>query len=191
MESTGTKPVSLIQSRPLSSSTITPSTPKQKLKRPQTASIVYDSSHSTPKPSAARQKLHDFFGITLGRSRSRSRSRPSSPQASLVDVPPLPISNDTTPRPRRSSSPRVFRQPSPPPTPPRLLRVTNATPSLASTAPSLKLPKFLSCKSYINQNKVQSFHRLQQHAIHQPLTTLELLKITLADLLSHQLYQRP
>jgi hypothetical protein len=157
MESTGTgtKPVSLIHSRPLSSSTITPSTPKQKVKRPQTAQPVYDTSHSTPKPSAARQKLHDFFGI---RSRSRSRSRPSSPQASLADIPPLPISDDTTPRPRRSSSPRVFRQPtgSPPPTPPRLLRVTNATPSLASTAPSLKLPKFLSCKSFINQIKISN-----------------------------------
>ena len=157
MESTGTKPASLIQSRPLSSSTITPSTPKQKTKRPQTAQtapIVFDSSQSTPKPSAA-QKLHDLFRLPLGRkssSRSRSRSRPSSPQASL-DIPPLPISDDTTPRPRRSSSPHVFRQPSPSPTPPRLLRVTNATPSLASTAPSLKLPKFLSCKSYIKQNE--------------------------------------
>jgi hypothetical protein len=166
MESTGTKPVSLIQSRPLSSSTITPSTPKQKIKRPQTAQpdpVIFDSSQSTPKPSAARQKLHDLFRLPLGRkssSRSRSRSRPSSPQASLVDIPPLPISDDTTPRPNRSSSPHVFRQPSPSPTPPRLLRVTNATPSLASTAPSLKLPKFLSCKSYIKQNKFQSFHLL-------------------------------
>ena len=150
MASTGTKPASRIQSRPLSSSTITPSTPK----RPHTAHPVFDSSQSTPKPSAARQKLHDLFGIPLGRkssSRSRSRSRPSSPHASL-DIPPLPISDDTTPRPGRSSSPHVFRQPSPSPTPPpRLLRVTNATPSLASTAPSLKLPKFLSGKSYTKQ----------------------------------------
>lgn len=152
MESTGTKPASRIQSRPLSSSTITPSTPKQP-KRPQTqpAPIVFDSSQSTPKPSAARQKLHDLFRIPLrnSSSRSRSRSRPSSPQASL-DIPPLPISDDTTPRAGRSSSPHLFRQPSPSPTPPpRLLRVTNATPSLASTAPSLKIPKFFSCKSCI------------------------------------------
>ena len=165
MESTGTKPASRIQSRPLSSSTITPSTPKQ-AKRPHTqpAPILYDSSQSTPKPSAARQKLHDLFRIPLGRksSRSRSRSRPSSPRASL-DIPPLPISDETTPRARRSSSPQVFRQPSPSPTPtptPRLLRVTNATPSLASTAPSLKIPKFFSCKSCIKQNKAQSFHLL-------------------------------
>ena len=160
MESTGTKPASRIQSRPLSSSTITPSTPKQ-TKRPQTAHPLFDSSQSTPKPSAARQKLHDLFRIPLGRkssSRSRSRSRPSSPQPSL-DIPPLPISDDTTPRPGRSSSPHVLRQPSPSPTPPpRLLRVTNATPSLASTAPSLKLPKFLSGRSYIKQNIVQAFH---------------------------------
>ena len=157
MESTGTKPVSRIQSRPLSSSTITPSTPKQKRPQTQPAPIVFDSSsQSTPKPSAARQKLHDLFRIPLGRnssSRSRSRSRPSTPQASHEDIPPLPIADDTTPRPRGSSSPHVFRQPSPSPTPPRLLRVTNATPSLASTAPSLKLPKFFSCKSYIKQNK--------------------------------------
>ena len=162
MESTGTKPASLIQSRPLSSSTITPSTPKQKRPQTQPAPVVFDSSQSTPKPSAARQKLHDLFRIPLGRnssSRSRSRSRPSSPQVSLEDIPPLPTADDTTPRPRiRSSSPHVFRQPSPSPTPPRLLRVTNATPSLASTAPSLKLPKFFSCKSYIKQNKFQSFH---------------------------------
>jgi hypothetical protein len=163
MESTGTKPVSRIQSRPLSSTTITPSTPKQ-IKRPQTQpapNILYDSSHSTPKPSAARQKLHDLFRIgRKSSSRSRSRSRPSSPQLSLVDIPPLPTSDDTTPRPRRSSSPQVFRQRSPSPTPPRLLRVTNATPSLASTAPSLKLPKFFSCKSCIKQIKSQSFHLL-------------------------------
>ena len=157
MESTGTKPASRIQSRPLSSSTITPSTPKQ-AKRPHTAAPI-----AVDKPSAARQKLHDLFRIPLGRnssSRSRSRSRPSSPQASL-DIPPLPISDDTTPRAGRSSSPHIFRQPSPSPTPPpRLLRVTNATPSLASTAPSLKIPKFFSCKSCISQNKAQSFHPL-------------------------------
>lgn len=162
MQSTGTKPASRIQSRPLSSSTITPSTPKQP-KRPQTAPIIVDSSQSTPKPSAARQKLHDLFRIPLGRnssSRSRSRSRPSSPQASL-DIPPLPISDDTTPRVGRSSSPHLFRRPSPSPTPPpRLLRVTNATPSLASTAPSLKIPKFFSCKSSIKQNNPQSLHLL-------------------------------
>ena len=157
--STGTKPVSRLQSRPLSSATITPSTPKQK-KRPQT--VPFDNSHSTPttpKPSAARQKLHDLFRIPLGRkssSRSRSRSRPCTPQLSLVDIPPLPIPDDTTPRPRRS--PPHHRTPSP--TTPRPLRVTNATPSLASTAPSLKLPKFFSCKS--NQTKIylQSFSLL-------------------------------
>ena len=155
----GTKPASRIQSRPLSSSTITPSTPKQKRPHTQPAPIVLDSSQSTPKPSAARQKLHDLFRIPLGRkssSRSRSRSRPSSPHVSLEDIPPLPTPDDT-PRARRSSSPHAFRQPSPSPTP-RLLRVTNATPSLASTAPSLKLPKFFSCKSHIKQNRLQSFH---------------------------------
>lgn len=162
MEPTGTKPASRIQSRPLSSSTITPSTPKHG-KRPHTqpAPILFDSSQSTPKPSAARQKLHDLFRIgRKSSSRSRSRSRPSSPHASL-DIPPLPISDDTTPRAGRSSSPHVFRQPSPSPTPPpRLLRVTNATPSLASTAPSLKIPKFFSCKLCIKQSKLQSFHLL-------------------------------
>jgi hypothetical protein len=156
--STGTKPVSRLQSRPLSSATITPSTPKPK-KRPQThvpPVPVFDNTHSTsstattPKPSAARQKLQDLFRIPLRRkstSRSRSRSRPSSPQLSLADVPPLPTKDDTdtTPKPQRSSSPHIYQR-TPSPTTPRPLRVTNATPSLASSAPSLKLPKFFPCK---------------------------------------------
>ncbi|KAF8812292.1 hypothetical protein BYT27DRAFT_7239825, partial [Phlegmacium glaucopus] len=166
----GSKPVSRIQSRPLSSTTtatnttITPSTPKAK-KRPQPhvstippAPIIFDNSQSsssnltTPKPSATRQKLHDLFRIPLGRkssSRSRSRSRPSSPQMSS-DIPPLPTPDDITPKQRRSSPPRahrISRPRSPSPTTPRLLRVTNATPSLASTAPSLKIPKFFSSRN--------------------------------------------
>lgn len=165
--STGTKPASRLQSRPISSATtITPATQK----RPQThipRVPVFDSSQSTPttpKPSAARQKLHDLFRIPLGRksstSRSRSRSRPCSPQVSLVDVPPLPTSDDTTPRPGRSSSPHVSPQRTPSPTTPRPLRVTNATPSLASTAPSLKFPKFFSCKSNRSTINFQSFSPL-------------------------------
>ena len=156
--STGAKPDSRLQSRPISSATITP---KPKILPPIP---VFDNTQSTsstpttPKPSAARQKLHDLFRIPLGRkssSRSRSRSRPSSPQLSPQDIPPLPTPDDTTPRPRRSSSPHVLPRRTPSPTTPRPLRVTNATPSLASTAPSLKLPKFFSSESI--QTKVNKF----------------------------------
>lgn len=150
MPSSPSKPVSRIHSRPLSTTTtatITPSTPKQRNTPP-----AYDSSQSTPKPSATRQKLQDLFRIPLGRksrSRSRSRSRPSTPNQLLpIDIPPLPTPDDTTPRHRKPSSPhrRPISPPRSPSPTPRPLRVTNATPSLASTATSLKIPKFLSCK---------------------------------------------
>ncbi|KAF8969494.1 hypothetical protein BDZ97DRAFT_1754705 [Flammula alnicola] len=171
--SPGSKPASRIPSRPLSSTTtatnttVTPGTPKPRKQRPQTTSIPApaptversppsSSRPTTPKPSGARQKLHDLFGIHLGRkstSRSRSRSRPSSPvggplRASL-DVPPLPtagVDDDTTPRPRKSLAPQISRPRSPSPTPqPKVLRVTNATTtssSTGSTAASIKISKF-------------------------------------------------
>ncbi|PPQ77393.1 hypothetical protein CVT25_010975 [Psilocybe cyanescens] len=170
-ESPGSKPPSRIQSRPLSSTTtttnttVTPATPKpkkqqqQQQQRPSTTSSAlppeFDLAESsprptTPRPSGARQKLHDFFSIPLGRksSRSRSRSRPSSPRASL-DIPPLPTSgvdDDPTPRPRKSYTPQVLPSQSPSPTPgPKVLRVTNATTtssSTGSTAASIKISKF-------------------------------------------------
>lgn len=160
------KPVSR---RPISSNTattITPSTPKQAYV-PDNNLSSSRSRPTTPKPSATRQKLHDLFRIPLGRSRSRSRSRPSSPQLSL-DIPPLPPphDDDSTPRPRRSQ--RISPQHSPSPTTPRQLRVTNATPSLASTtAPSLKIPNLLSCKlkQFTNYNLFTFFYLNSKESI--------------------------
>ncbi|KAF8913760.1 hypothetical protein CPB84DRAFT_1741689 [Gymnopilus junonius] len=149
------KPPTRIQSRPLSSTTVTPSTPKASKRNP----VVLNSPPPpvplpppTHKPSGTRQKLHDFFSIPLGRksSRSRSRSRPNSPRPSL-DVPPLPtagLDDDSTPRPRKSYRPHSPRNRTPSPSPePKILRVTNpTTSSTGSTAASIKISKFFSSK---------------------------------------------
>ncbi|KIM46338.1 hypothetical protein M413DRAFT_8225 [Hebeloma cylindrosporum] len=144
------KPVSRLPSRPLSSTTVTPKPRKQLPAKPLPPDPP--SRPSTPKPSGARQKLHDLFGIPLGRksSRSRSRSRPASPRSSL-DVPPLPTDDDLTPRPRKSLVHSISRPRSPSPSPaPKVLRVTNATTtssSTGSTAASIKISKFFAKSS--------------------------------------------
>ena len=105
------KPPTRLPSRPLSSTTTTtnatvlPPTPTQTRRHrrytpthesrsaaPVPILPVHDhipSRPSTPKPSAARQKLHDLFGIPLPSSRKSSLSRPHSPGL-FQDPPPLP-----------------------------------------------------------------------------------------------------
>jgi hypothetical protein len=104
------KPPTRLPSRPLSSTTtatnttITPATPTQTRHRqkhppipdpgltPRPARLVRDPTPprpSTPKPSNARKKLHDLFGIPLSNSRKSSISRPDSPEL-FQDAPPLP-----------------------------------------------------------------------------------------------------
>ncbi|EAU84661.2 hypothetical protein CC1G_00180 [Coprinopsis cinerea okayama7 len=161
----GTKPVSRIPSRPLSSTTattnntITPGTPKPKRKltsapllpQPQPLQDVSlngtsSSRPTTPKP---KKKLQNLFGIPLAlanrkSSRSRSRSRPNTPEPSS-DVPPLPttgFSDDSAPKPRQSHSPHSSR----PQTPTRSRPsdpLSNGM-STGSTSNSLKLPKLFS-----------------------------------------------
>ncbi|KAF4575113.1 hypothetical protein EYR36_006469 [Pleurotus pulmonarius] len=105
----GAKPTSRIPSRPLSSTTtatnttITPRTPTQT--KPK--SRIFDNNtngrrenpptqrSSSPKPSAARQKLHNFFGLPLRGRKPVVDSRASSPGPSgrghePSDLPPSP-----------------------------------------------------------------------------------------------------
>ncbi|TFK43679.1 hypothetical protein BDQ12DRAFT_731671 [Crucibulum laeve] len=172
--SPGAKPSTRVQSRPLSSTTtatnttITPGTPKAR-KRPPSAipapvspnqapeNDQPSSRPTTPKPSAARKKLHNIFGISLRKS-SRSRSRPNSPRASL-DVPPLPTQpydDDPTPKPRKSFSPHASRPQSPSPAANSKITVTtsNATQNTSSTTStatsnSYRLPKFFSSTTFV------------------------------------------
>lgn len=153
------KPPTRVQSRPLSTATVTPSTPKARRYPTEKAlpTPTTRPSRDDPKP---RRRFQDLFSISLGslsRSRSRSHSRPGSPQTSL-DVPPLPSSpaadyDTTTPRPRKSFSPHGPRRRSPSPTPtgPKVLRVVNttATPSSStgSTSASIKITKLFTSQS--------------------------------------------
>lgn len=116
----GAKPTSRIPSRPLSSTTtatnttITPRTPTQT--KPK--SRIFDhntngrrenpatSRPPSPKPSAARQKLHNFFGLPLRGRKPIVDSRASSPGPSGRGHQP----NDLPPSPPRPSTATTHSQ---------------------------------------------------------------------------------
>ncbi|KAJ8698508.1 hypothetical protein PTI98_005210 [Pleurotus ostreatus] len=116
----GAKPTSRIPSRPLSSTTtatnttITPRTPTQT--KPK--SRIFDhntngrrenpatSRPPSPKPSAARQKLHHFFGLPLRGRKPIVDSRASSPGPSGRGYQP----NDLPPSPPRPSTATTHSQ---------------------------------------------------------------------------------
>ncbi|KAK7470414.1 hypothetical protein VKT23_001840 [Stygiomarasmius scandens] len=163
------KPTSILQSRPISTTTtatnttITPPTPKA-------SRTINEQQHSNPpsRPSTPKSPRRKFFGIPLSSSRksSISSSRGTSPGGTNrplppTDVPPLPHhpdlahDHDPTPKSRKSRSPIPFnRSESPSPLP-----------------DTRSKPKFFSSRPHARKSDIPSTIPMPSLAPHDPLPT--------------------
>ncbi|KAJ4479335.1 hypothetical protein J3R30DRAFT_2748732 [Lentinula aciculospora] len=167
------KPSTILQSRPLSSTTtatnttITPPTPKASRHMSSSIPKPPEPSPLAPKsPTSARQRLHNIFGRRSSISSSKDAS-PGQSNTDLENVPPIPTHSanlsaeghtSNTPRPKRNFDSRPT-SPSPFPR----YRKSSSEPSASTTTtnsisnpPSSKLESLFKPKFFSGSRRAQS-----------------------------------
>ncbi|KAJ3763214.1 hypothetical protein EV360DRAFT_33964 [Lentinula raphanica] len=163
------KPATILQSRPLSSTTTATNTtimpPTPKAKRQMSSSIpkplpISEPSTSTPKsPTSTKKRLHNIFGRKSSISSSANAS-PGQSNTDLEDVPALPSRTDTFSEEGHSNAPRSKRNFSSRPTSPSQFprsRQSSSEPSTSTTANSTsRLESLFISKLFSSSRRAQS-----------------------------------